>query len=70
VQKPGYFEVEVGKVDYGRSDRMISCGGLKPGRSLKAIIPGGSSAKVLKADEKYKLKDGRETDHLGHPDGL
>ena len=33
------------------------CGGLKPGRSLKAIIPGGSSAKVLKADEKYKLKD-------------
>jgi len=36
------------------------CGGLKPGRQLKAIIPGGSSAKVLKADEKYKLKDGRE----------
>jgi NADH-quinone oxidoreductase subunit F len=36
------------------------CGGLKPGRKLKAIIPGGSSAKVLRADEKFKLKDGRE----------
>jgi hypothetical protein len=33
---------------------------LEARRSLKAIIPGGSSAKVLKADEKYKLKDGRE----------
>jgi NADH-quinone oxidoreductase subunit F len=33
------------------------CGGLKPGRTLKAIIPGGSSAKVLKAGEKYKIKD-------------
>ena len=27
---------------------------------LKAIIPGGSSSKVLRADETYKLKDGRE----------
>jgi NADH-quinone oxidoreductase subunit F len=33
------------------------CGGMKPGRKLKAIIPGGSSAKVLKAGEKYKVKD-------------
>jgi NADH-quinone oxidoreductase subunit F len=32
------------------------CGGLKPGRTLKAVIPGGSSAKVLKAGEKYKIK--------------
>ena len=59
VQKPGYFEVEVGKVTMGEVINDL-CGGLKPGRSLKAIIPGGSSAKVLKADEKYKLKDGRE----------
>jgi NADH-quinone oxidoreductase subunit F len=27
------------------------CGGLKPGRKLKAVIPGGSSAPVLTADE-------------------
>ena len=33
------------------------CGGLKPGRKLKAVIPGGSSAKVLRAGETYKVKD-------------
>ncbi|MFZ4595842.1 MAG: complex I 51 kDa subunit family protein, partial [Verrucomicrobiaceae bacterium] len=59
VQRPGYFEVEVGKVTLGEVINTL-CGGLKPGRSLKAVIPGGSSAKVLKADEKFKLKDGRE----------
>src|SRR5438132_644382 len=31
-------------------------GGLRDGRKLKAIIPGGSSAKVFKAGEKFKLK--------------
>jgi len=59
VQKPGYFEVEVGKVTMGEVINDL-CGGLKPGRTLKAIIPGGSSAKVLRADETFKLKDGRE----------
>ena len=59
VQKPGYYEVEVGKVTMGEVINDL-CGGLKPGRKLKAIIPGGSSAKVLRADEKFKLKDGRE----------
>jgi NADH-quinone oxidoreductase subunit F len=59
VQKPGYFEVEVGKITMGELINDV-CGGMKPGRSLKAIIPGGSSAKVLRADERFKLKDGRE----------
>jgi NADH-quinone oxidoreductase subunit F len=59
VQKPGYYEVEVGKVTMGEVIDVL-CGGLKPGRRLKAIIPGGSSAKVLRADETFKLKDGRE----------
>ena len=59
VQKPGYYEVEVGKVTMGEVIDDL-CGGLKPGRKLKAIIPGGSSAKVLRADETFKLKDGRE----------
>jgi NADH-quinone oxidoreductase subunit F len=59
VQKPGYFEVQVGKVTMGEVINDL-CGGLKPGRKLKAIIPGGSSAKVLRADETFKLKDGRE----------
>ena len=31
-------------------------GGLREGRTLKAVIPGGSSAKVFKAGEKFKLK--------------
>ncbi len=56
VLKPGYFEVEVGKVTLGQliNDPNFG-GGLKPGRSLKAVIPGGSSSKVLKAGEVFKL---------------
>jgi len=56
VQKPGYYEIEVGSVTMGELINDI-CGGLKPGRKLKAVIPGGSSAKVLRAGEKYKIKD-------------
>ena len=59
VNKPGYYEVQVGKVTMGEVINDL-CGGLKEGRQLKAIIPGGSSAKVLRADETFKLKDGRE----------
>lgn len=55
VVRPGYFEVQVGKITMGEVINDL-CGGLKPGRSLKAIIPGGSSAKVLRADETFKLK--------------
>jgi NADH-quinone oxidoreductase subunit F len=58
VKKPGYYEVEVGKVTIGElvHDPAFG-GGLHPGRSLKAIIPGGSSSKVFKAGEKFKIKD-------------
>jgi NADH-quinone oxidoreductase subunit F len=55
VQRPGYFEVELGSITLGEVIHDL-CGGLKPGRKLKAVIPGGSSAKVLKAGETYKLK--------------
>ncbi|MEI6350619.1 MAG: NADH-quinone oxidoreductase subunit NuoF [Verrucomicrobiota bacterium] len=55
VQKPGYFEIEVGSVTMGELINEM-CGGLKPGRTLKAIIPGGSSAKVLRGDERFKIK--------------
>ena len=55
VVRPGYFEVEVGKITMGELLNDV-CGGMKPGRKLKAIIPGGSSAKVLRADERFKLK--------------
>ena len=57
VKKPGYYEVEVGKATLGELifDKNFG-GGLRDGRTLKAIIPGGSSAKVFKAGEKFKLK--------------
>ena len=57
VKRPGYYEVEVGKVTLGELIFHENFGqGLIGGRQLKAIIPGGSSAKVFKAGEKFKLK--------------
>ncbi|MBM3876105.1 MAG: NADH-quinone oxidoreductase subunit NuoF [Verrucomicrobia bacterium] len=76
VKRPGYFEIEVGKVTLGELIFHENFGGgLRAGRSLRAIIPGGSSAKVLKAGEQFKLKrkgpDGQmtsvETDLLDLP---
>ena len=56
VKRPGYYEIEVGKVTLGELINHENFGqGLKIGRSLKAIIPGGSSSKVLKAGEVFKL---------------
>jgi NADH-quinone oxidoreductase subunit F len=65
VKKPGYFEIEVGKATIGQLINEFA-GGLLDGRKLKAIIPGGSSAKVFKAGEKFKLKkkgpDGKDAE--------
>ena len=57
VKKPGYYEIETGKATIGEliNDPKFG-GGLRDGRKLKAVIPGGSSAKVFKACEKFKLK--------------
>jgi NADH-quinone oxidoreductase subunit F len=41
----------MGQLIYGMA------GGLRDGQWLKAIIPGGSSAKVLRADERFVLKE-------------
>jgi NADH-quinone oxidoreductase subunit F len=49
VMKPGNYEVPLG---YPLKDLIFDLGGgMKPGRKLKAVIPGGSSAPVLTADE-------------------
>ncbi|MEY2541318.1 MAG: NADH-quinone oxidoreductase subunit, partial [Verrucomicrobiota bacterium] len=56
VRRPGYFEIEVGAVTMGQLIYDMA-GGLKEGRTLKAVIPGGSSAKVLRADERFKIKE-------------
>ena len=55
VQKPGYFEFDCGSITMGELLNDI-CGGPKEGRKFKAIIPGGSSAKVMRADDVYKIK--------------
>ena len=55
VQHPGYFEVESGKVTLGRLLNEI-CGGPRPGRQFKAVIPGGSSSKILRFGERFKIK--------------
>ncbi len=56
VQRPGYFEIEVGAVTMGQLIHEMA-GGPRFGRSIKAVIPGGSSAKVLRADDRFKIKD-------------
>ncbi len=49
VVRPGNYEIPLG---YPLKDLIFNlCGGLKHGRKLKAVIPGGSSAPVLTADE-------------------
>lgn len=49
VMRPGNYEVPLG---YPLKDLINGLGGgMKPGRKLKAVIPGGSSAPVLTAEE-------------------
>jgi NADH-quinone oxidoreductase subunit F len=57
VQKTGYFEIQVGKMTMGELLNDV-CGGPKPGRTLKACIPGGSSSKILKCDESFTIGRG------------
>jgi NADH-quinone oxidoreductase subunit F len=56
VVRPGYFEIEVGAVTMGQLIYEMA-GGVKFGRQLRAVIPGGSSAKVLRADERFRIKE-------------
>ena len=56
VVRPGYFEIEVGAITMGQLINEMA-GGPKPGHTIKAVIPGGSSAKVLRAGDRFKLKD-------------
>ena len=50
INKPGVYEIEMGLPveDFIYSDEY--CGGIKNGRMLKAVIPGGSSVPILPAD--------------------
>ncbi|MBL4659466.1 MAG: NADH-quinone oxidoreductase subunit NuoF [Alcanivoracaceae bacterium] len=52
VANPGNFEIPMGTPF---KDLLEMAGGMKPGRKLKAVIPGGSSMKVLPADTMMSL---------------
>jgi len=54
VERPGVYEVRLGTpfMDLLNGD----CGGMKGGRKLKALIPGGSSVPMLTAEEAATLK--------------
>lgn len=54
INKPGIYEVELG---YPMMDFIENnCGGVRSGKKLKAVIPGGSSTPVLKASEIHNVK--------------
>jgi len=59
VKKPGYYEFACGQVTMGQLLNDV-CGGPLEGRQFKAVIPGGSSAKILRFGEKFTIenKDG------------
>ena len=49
VERPGVYELP-----FGASMKEVIydlCGGIKGGKKLKAVIPGGSSVQILRADE-------------------
>jgi NADH-quinone oxidoreductase subunit F len=53
VQKPGVYELPL---DIPLRDIIFECaGGLHPGRTLKAVIPGGASAPILTAAEAMQV---------------
>ena len=56
VKKPGYYEYECGKITMGQLLYDV-CGGPLEGRKFKAVIPGGSSAKVLRFGETFTIKN-------------
>src|ERR1700760_4653475 len=49
VNKPGVYELPMGFPLMRLIDEV--CGGMRNGKKLKAVIPGGSSSPVLRADE-------------------
>lgn len=61
VKKPGYYEYACGEITMGQLLYDV-CGGPLEGRQFKAVIPGGSSAKILRFGEEFTLKnkDGSE----------
>jgi len=62
VERPGLYELPLGLT----CEEIITehCGGVRGGRALKAVIPGGASAPVLTAEEVYGEKVKMDFDSL------
>jgi NADH-quinone oxidoreductase subunit F len=59
VKRPGTYEITLG---FPMQELIFElCGGMLPGRKLKAVIPGGSSVPIMTAEE----VDGCATDYEG-----
>jgi len=58
VEKPGVFELPLGTPF---KDLLELCGGIKEGRSCKAVIPGGSSMKIVPGEKMLELNMDYET---------
>ena len=54
VNKPGVIEVPLGTTL--KEIIEVHCGGMKNGKALKAVIPGGSSSPVFDAKTSYEVK--------------
>lgn len=63
VKKPGYYEIEVGKMTMRELLHDV-CGGPLDGKEFKAVIPGGSSSKILRCDETFKIGRGEDATDL------
>ncbi|MDR1497218.1 MAG: NADH-quinone oxidoreductase subunit NuoF [Puniceicoccales bacterium] len=63
VRRPGLYEIEAGAATIGELLHDL-CGGPLAGRTFKALIPGGSSTKILKFGERFtgKLPNGTAFD--------
>jgi NADH-quinone oxidoreductase subunit F len=60
VERPGNFEVPLG-IPF--AELLELAGGVRGGKKLKAVVPGGSSAKILTAEEAMKVN--MDFDSLG-----
>ncbi len=49
VKRPGYYEFEMGKLTMRQLIEDV-CGGVKDGKKIKGVIPGGSSMPVMPAN--------------------
>jgi NADH-quinone oxidoreductase subunit F len=65
VVHPGYYEIISGSITYGELLYDL-CGGPREGRTFKAVIPGGSSSKVMRCDAPVKL-NGKECSFFDIP---